>query len=177
MSLFTKVFLCLLMMAMVFSFASAEEEGVFVPTYSTFMNQLCEQAPDGYGDVIRVGLMKDGMWNEGYMSSYDLIGKNIFQIARTVENGYVYSFEVTISQEAYETHRLVYDQMITAVMKAIRSDYTDDDVGRMKETLLITTITATPVDYMYQSTNDGVYRYGFLKRYGEYTFSIDFALQ
>ncbi len=177
MRLITKALCCLILMAMVFSFASAEEEGVFVPTYNTFMNRLCEHAPDGYGDVIRVGLMKDGVWKEGYMSSYDLIGKNIFQIVRSIENGYVYSFEVTISQEAYETHRLAYDQMITAVMKAIRSDYTDDDVDSMKETLLMTTITTTPVDYMYQSTNDGVYRYGFLKRYGDYTFKIEFALQ
>lgn len=177
MRLITKALCCLILMAMVFSFASAEEEGVFVPTYNTFMNRLCELAPDGYGDVIRVGLMKDGVWKEGYMSSYDLIGKNIFQIVRNIENGYVYSFEVTISQEAYETHRLAYDQMITAVMKAIRDDYTDDDVASMKETLLMTTITSTPVDYMYQSTNDGVYRYGFLKRYGFYIFSIEFALQ
>ena len=166
-----------MLMAMVFSFASAEEEGVFVPTYNTFMNRLCELVPDGYGDVIRVGLMKDGAWKDGYMSSYDLIGKNIFQIVRSVENGYVYSFEVTITQDAYTTHSLVFDQMITAVMKAIRSDFSEDDVSAMKDTLLIETITETPVNYMYQSTNEGVYRYGFLKRNGEYTFSIEFALQ
>lgn len=111
------------------------------------------------------------------MSSYDLIGKNIFQIVRSVDNGFVSSFEVTISQDAYATHEKLYDQMITAVMKAIRSDFTDDDVSAMKDTLLIDTITATPVNYMYQSANEGVYRYGFLKRNGEYTFSIEFALQ
>lgn len=177
MHLFTKALCCLMLMAMVFSFASAEEEGVFVPTYNTFMNRLCEYAPDGYGDVIRVGLMKEGAWKDGYMSRYDLIGKNIFQIVRSVENGYVDSFEVTISEEVYETHRLVFDQMITAVMKALRSDFSDDDVSAMKSTLLIDTITTTPVNYMYQSTNEGVYRYGFLKRNGEYTFSIEFALQ
>ena len=177
MRLFTKALCCLMLMAMVFSFASAEEEGVFVPTYNTFMNRLCELAPDGYGDVIRVGLLKDGEWKEGYMSRYDLIGKNIFQIVRSVDNGFVSSFEVTISQDAYTTHRLVYDQMITAVMKAIRSDFSEDDVSAMKDTLLIETITETPVNYMYQSTNEGVYRYGFLKRNGEYTFSIEFALQ
>lgn len=177
MRLFTKALCCLVMMAMVFSFASAEEEGVFVPTYSTFMNRLCEHAPDGYGEVIRVGLMKDGAWKDGFMSSFDLIGKNMLKLTRTVKSGYVYSFEVTISEEAFATHRLVYDQMITAVMKALRSDFSEDDASKMKDTLLITTITTTPVNYMYQSTNEGVYRYGFTKRNGEYIFSIEFALQ
>lgn len=177
MCLITKVICCLMLMATVFSFASADEEGVFVPTYNTFMNRLCELAPDGYGDVIRVGLMQDGVWKEGYISSYDLIGKNIFQIVRSVDNGFISSFEVTISQDAYANHEELFDQMITAVMKAIRSDYTEDDVLEMKDTLLIDTITATPVNYMYQSANEGVYRYGFLKRNGEYTFSIEFALQ
>ncbi len=155
----------------------AEDEGVFVPTYSTFMNRLCEFAPDGYGDIIQTGLMKDGVWAEGYLSDYDLVGKNILQINRNVENGFVDSFEVSISQDAYETHCIAFDQMITAVMRAIRSDYTDDDVAKMKETLLITTITTMPVDSMYQSANDGVYRYSFRKAsYGEYIFKIEFAL-
>lgn len=171
-----KVICFVMSMVIAFSFSSAEE-GVFVPTYATFMDRLCEHSPEGYMDVLRIGMMQDGVWKEGYMSSYNLVGKNIFQVSRNVSNGYVDSFEISLSEEVYTTYKNDFNAFITAIMMAIRNDYTPEDVATMKETLLITTITSTPVDYMYQSANDGVYRYGFLKRYGSYIFSIEFALQ
>lgn len=173
---FVNAICCVLLIASLFSFAFAEMSGVFVPTYQTFMDRLCELSPEGYANVIRAGLMKDGSWKDGYMSNYDLVGKNTLYLSREVNNDYVRTFELTISQESYDTYCEDFDKLITAVMMAIRDDYTEEDVSAMKEALLISTIVGTPVNYMYQSANDGVYRYGFVKKYGTYEFSIEFAL-
>lgn len=163
-------------MLMMLTSLAAYAEGVFVPTYKTFMEKLCEYAPAEYAELIRLGYLKDGEWHENYTTSYNLVGKNMFQTYRDVKNGFVYKFEVSLSEEAYQTYKADYDALITAVMLAVREDYTDESVAAMKANLLIETITVTPVEYMYQSVNDGVYRYGFLKRNGTFTFSIEFAL-
>lgn len=175
---FTKVlcFIMLMLMVMAFSCANADE-GVFVPTYGAFMDRLCELAPDGYSDIISTGMKKDGVWYEGYMSSCNLVGRNIFQVSSDVSNGYVESFELSLSEEVFSIYESDFYDLIASIMMSIRTDYTQDDISAMKEKLLISTITTTPVDYMYQSANDGIYRYGFLKRYGSYIFKIEFSLQ
>ncbi len=155
---------------------SSDEGGVFVPFYDSFMERLCEMVDEKFAVIINRELYSDGVWDDFPYGNIDFVGSYMFYMNTKKSHNFLDTFSLSISEDIYAVNVEDYLSIIKCAMYALREDYDDVEADAMIDSLLVNTITSTPIDYMSQHENDGVYRYGFTKSYGMYTFSMDFSI-
>lgn len=168
-----KKFVALLLVCVtLFTFAYAEVDGVFVPSYQSFMASFYEELK-GIDTLLAEALYeecyKDGKWKS---SSIVYTPYHNFTFSPSIQGDYIYAFDIRCSWIEDGDNEAQFKAMMIAATKSLVAGKNDDVVNDLFESIHYDYVMESPAKLVSTEFFYGVYRISLTKSSTGHEFSI-----
>ena len=153
-------------------------DGIFVPSFESFMNAFTDQMDVINGDIsarIRKKGIENNAWVRFYSVKYEFSDDSTFEFSASIANKrFVKEFKFQFYGKEVPEHFDLCKEIIAAGIRAMNPGIEEEDVAGFFNGLLYDEITTSPVQSMLQDYYYGIYKYHLQKSYGTiYDFEIE----